>query len=117
MHNLFLKPCNAYILPLHIWLLAIELIITYVSFFINIGLGITIWILESMEIEHFFLIVIYWVILSIYLACELFLMLWLYKISTSIFDEELAYTQKEYEELLKEIEEIYPDYYKAIDIK
>lgn len=37
------------------------------------------------------------------------------KISTSIFDEELAYTQKEYEELLKEIEEIYPDYYKEID--
>lgn len=83
MHNLFLKPCNAHISPKHIWPLAIELIITYVSFFINIGLGITIWILESMEIEHFFLIVIYWVILSIYLAYELFLMLWLNKISTS----------------------------------
>lgn len=86
-------------------------------FFINIGLGITIWILESMEIELFFLIVIYWVILSIYLACELFLMLWLYKTSTSIFNEQRTYTQKEYEELLKEIEEIYPDYYKEIDIK
>lgn len=35
----------------------------------------------------------------------------------AFFDEELAYTQKEYEELLKEIEEIYPDYYKEIDIK
>lgn len=46
-----------------------------------------------------------------------FLMLWLYKISTSIFNEQRTYTQKEYEELLKEIEEIYPNYYKEIDIK
>ena len=64
MHHLFFNENNYWSIPWHIKPLAIELIILYTSSFVNIGLGIAIWVLEVIQAEHFALIVIYWIILS-----------------------------------------------------
>ena len=111
MHHLFFNENNYWSIPWHIKPLAIELIILYTTSFINIGLGIAIWILETIQAEHFALIVIYWIILSMFLLSTILIEIWLYDKSWSFWREENSYTQKEINNLDKEIELIYPNYF------
>ena len=111
MHYLFFNKNNYWSSPLHIKPLAIELIILYVTSFINIGLGITIWILETMQIKHFPLIVIFWIIFSVFLASTICIEVWIYKKSWSCWREEMALSKKEIDEIDKEIETIYPHFF------
>lgn len=111
MHHLFFNENNFWSRPLHIKPLAIELIILYTTSFVNIGLGIAIWILEVIQAEHFVLIVIYWIILSMFLLSTILIEIWLYDKSWSFWREQNSYTQKEIDNLHKEIELIYPNYY------
>lgn len=111
MHHLFFNKNNYWSRPLHIKPLAIELIVLYATSFINIGLGITIWILEAMQIEHFALIVIFWVIFSAFLVSTICIEVWIHKNSWSCWREECALSKKEIDEIEKEIKAIYPHFF------
>lgn len=111
MHHLFLNKNNYWSRPLHIKPLAIELIILYVTSFVNIGLGITIWILETMQIEHFALIVFFWVIFSAFLASTICIEVWIYMTSWSCWRKERTLSKKEIDEIDAEIETIYPHFF------
>ena len=111
MHHVFLNKNNFSSKPLHIWPLAIELIFGYITSFINIALGITIWILEALSKECLIFIIIYWIVLSIFFLGEIVLGIWLHKVSKSFFLEQMSFNQNQFEQLHKDIEEIYPYYF------